>query len=310
MKPTKRVAVIDVGSNTIRLLIADISGREIKKVHTERVVTRLGKKIEKNKVLNKESIKKSIEFLEKFKSIVESFNVHRLIAVGTSALRDAKDGEIFCNFVREKIGIDLKIISGDEEAYFTLEGVKAGIPNLKPPLFTVDIGGGSIDWVYQNRFTERGSINYGVIKLYERFFTSEIDLNSAYENLKEFINQLINSSIPRKEVKNLIATGGTPVTLALIENKQAEYSPDSVHGTVLSTEKLKKMVKEVILTGLKNWENSIYIPQDRFDLLLPGMVILETFAEYLKAESIIISDYGIIEGIMINYERFCYNNKL
>lgn len=310
MKPIKRIAVIDVGSNTIRFVIADVSDRKIEKVHNERVVTRLGKELEKNKVLNKESIEKSLKFLEKFKAIGESLKVDKLIAIGTSALRDAKDGEMFCNFVRQKIGIDLKIISGDEEAYFTIEGIRAGIESPIPPLLAVDIGGGSIEWVYENGYVDKGSINFGVVKAYEKYFHSALDLKKASQNLKEFFSEEIKSSIPRKTVKSFIATGGTSVTIAMIELRLTEYKPNAIHGTLISIEKLKEMINKIIVTNLENWENSVYIPKDRFDILLPGMIILETLADYLETKSIMISDYGIIEGIMINHERFCYNNKL
>lgn len=310
MRQNRRVAVIDVGSNSIRLAVADVAHRSIHIIYSDRAVTRLGRGVQENRVLDKESIEKSLYFIEKFKIAAKDLSVDTIIAVGTSALRDAEDGLVFRDLVKERTGIELKILTGDEEAFFTIEGIKAGIDDTTPPLYAFDIGGGSIEWIYEGKSPIRGSINFGVVKAFGRFFKPESDIKRAAQNLREFFNDLIRASLPKENACHLIATGGTAVTVAMIEKRLSEYAPSLIHRTIVKTEKIRDMINKIVITNFCTWEYSSYVPRDRLELLLPGLIILDSIASFLDIELLLISDYGLIEGLMINHERFCYNSLL
>lgn len=300
MKPSENLAIIDIGSNSIRLLIGNFHRDKINKLHTDREITRLGKDLLTTKKLNPESIEKSIQIINSFKEKSEQYNAKLIIPIGTSALREAEDSFMFCNKVKKTTGLEIKIISGEQEAYYTLEGINIGLPKYKD-FIAIDIGGGSSEWIFKNQKNEifKGSLNLGTLKVNKKFNMS---------HFQNYLNSLINKNIPQKiKCKKMIATGGTAVTLAMIDLKVDNYIPDIIHGHIVSCKKLKEIIKQLLETSVKERINIVGIPSDRVDIIIPGLIILNSLTQFFDSESIIISDYGFLEGVMKNYKSFCYN---
>lgn len=308
MKHIENITVIDIGSNTIRLLIGNLKDKKIKRIHSDRVVTRLGIDIQKNKKLSQKSIEKSIKILTKFKKIAHNFNSNIIIAVGTSALREAKNAIYFCNKIKEKCDIKIKIISGDEEAYFTMEGIKAGVNLIENNLFALDIGGGSTEWIYlMNNTLKKGSLHIGSLNSFKKFFYSDPPSSFEINNFYELIKEKIKIEIPLIHIPKIFTTGGTAVTLAMIALKLNDYNHKKIHLFKISFKKLKVFVDNISKISLIDRQKIVGLPHDRIDIILPGLIILESIAQYVGAKKIVISDYGFIEGIMKNYKIFCYN---
>jgi len=311
MKPTENIAVIDVGSNTLRLLIGNLKENRIYKLYTDRVVTRLGKDLIKNSVITEETLKISIETLKNFKKLSEKFDVSCIIAFGTSALREAKNAEDFCEVVKKKTGIDIHIISGQEEAYYTLCGVMDEELKKEDSVFIVDIGGGSTEWIYYNGNNfNMGSIPVGALKIKEIFLNSEPYDNDHILKAKAFINEELKKFFPEIKTKKLIATGGTASTLAMIFLELSDYSPEKTHMISIYTSIVKEILKKLLSIPLQRREKIKGMPPDRADIICQGLLILDTIADYLNADKITISEYGILEGVMKNYKKFCYNSSL
>lgn len=306
MKPTEDISVIEIGSNTIRLLIGNLKYDKVNRLYSDRVVTRLGNNLINTKRLNPESIDKSIETIYKFKVLSQDYQSNILIPVGTSVLREAEDSLFFCEEVYKLTGLKIRILTGNEEAFYTLEGIRAGLPEYDD-FIAIDIGGGSTEWVYEkNKSIFKGSINIGVLKI--RF---ELDISHLSDNdTKNHINEIISSNLPKINFKYLIATGGTAVTIGMINIESDKYIPEIIHGQKISKNKLKQIVNKIFETPYEKIKNIRGVPSDRIDLIIPGCIILESLVEHFNSDYIVISDYGFIEGIMKNYKNFVIMNEL
>jgi exopolyphosphatase/guanosine-5'-triphosphate,3'-diphosphate pyrophosphatase len=310
MKPIENIAVIDIGSNTIRLLIGKLEKGLIKRIYTDRAITRLGQNLAFTRKLNQNSIEKSIETISKFKVIAEKFKSNLIISIGTSALRDAEDGTLFCGKVLENTGLRVDILSGEEEAFFTFEGILTNLPYSINTIFAIDIGGGSTEWIYSlNNNVFKGSLNIGALKEYYHFFKDNNE-KKAIRNFLNFLKELISKTIPKLKTNTIIATGGTSITLAMIDLQISSYIPEIIHGQKISSKNLRKIIEKISSTPYEIRKNIIGILPDRVDIILPGLLILESIVNYVEAETIIVSDYGLMEGVMKNYIKFCYNHKL
>lgn len=309
MKPTENIAVIDIGSNTLRILIGQIQENRIKKLYSDRVVTRLGKNLIKTGFLDSEAIKTSIDTLKKFKKVSEKFNVSCIIAVGTSALREAKNSEYFCELVKP-LGFNVEIISAKEEAYYTLLGVIDEELENEDSIFIVDIGGGSTEWIYyENQNIKMDSIPIGALKIKELFLNNEPYLKDEIFKAKEFIKKSIKS-IPNFKLGRFIATGGTASTLAMVYLGISNYSPEKTHMIGISANEFKRLLEKMLSVSLKERKKIKGIPSDRADIICSGLLILESFMEHLNIDEVLVSENGILEGIMKNYKKFCYNSSL
>ncbi|MDW7999250.1 MAG: hypothetical protein RMI30_07410 [Thermodesulfovibrio sp.] len=311
MKPTENIAVIDVGSNTLRLLIGNLEENKINRHYSARVVTRLGKNIVKNGFLSDEAIKKSINTLKKFKKLSEKFKVSRIIAVGTSALREAKNSRYFCEKIKDITGINIHIISGQKEAYYTLCGVMEQHFTKKDSVFIVDIGGGSTEWIYWNRQQFKfGSLNLGALKIREKYLNIEPYSNESVIEAEKFIEKEIREITPKKKIDKFIAIGGTASTLAMISLKISKYSPEKTHMTEISTNSIKAILQKLISISLEERKKIKGLPFDRADIICCGLLILEKILEHLRVEKVKISENGLLEGVMKKNKDFCYNGLL
>ena len=316
-KYTPVLAVIDIGTNTLRLLIGYFEGERLVRIATERAVTRLGRDLVRTCLLHPDSIKKSITSLKKFKRKCEKYSVHKIFAVGTSALRDAKNSYNFLEQAKKYTGLDISIISGDEEADLTLKGIYCGIPpkdiSLSNRSVIVDIGGGSIEWIICNKGCIKDSIPIGAVKLYETFVKHDPPLLNELNNMKSFIAEQVAMSFLKHnfDIKNLlkpfskylIVTGGTATTIAAVDMGLESYDGDKIHLHKISLPALKEIYKKIIMLPLNKRCKVKGLEPERADIIIPGMLILITMKGILKIKKIIISDYGLLEGILMSFKN-------
>jgi len=315
------LAVIDVGTNTIRLLVGCVKEGNIVRIATNRFVTRLGKDLQKTNRLSSDSIEKSIISIVKLKDLCQKYGVQRIIALGTSALREAKNSEEFLADIKKNAGIDIEVISGEKEAELTLKGI---LPSLHhsiapfPNFLLVDIGGGSTEWIYylenrgqktENRLQNLkvGSIPIGAVKLFETFIKhdpptpEELQLinNEVKTKFKDYIFRHFDLNISLN--LNIIATGGTVTTIAAIDMGMDEYDGDKIHLHKLSLNTLKTIYKKLITLPHNKRSKIKGLEPERADIIIPGTIILLTIIETLNSTEIIVSDYGLLEGAIVSY---------
>lgn len=314
------LAVMDIGTNTIRLLIGCVSNGKLIRIASDRIVSRLGRDMLKTGMLNTESMEKSVTSIVKLKELCEKYKVQNIIAIGTCALREAKNSEEFLASVKKAANLDIEIISGKKEAELTLMGVlECGVWNLEKKSqtsFIVDIGGGSTEWILflGNRGQKSevrsdlilGSIPIGAVKLSETFIKHDPPTPEELIQMKNLVSQqffmaLDSSLITCCSSLSFIATGGTATTIAAIDAGMDKYNGDKIHMHKVSLSALSHIYEKLIRLPLLERSKVKGLEPERADIIIPGTLILLTIMEVLNVEEIAISDYGLLEGAMINY---------
>lgn len=311
----KLFAAIDVGSNTIRLLVGSVEEDKVIRVYKSRAVTRLGKGIFQNSLLNKENIDKSVDYLIEIQHKCDNLNVNGIIAVGTSALREAKNSRDFLELVKLKTNIDIKVITGKREAELTLKGVMSNFYSKGISLTTcenfliADIGGGSTEWVVFNAIKTEGSLPIGAVKAYDRFIIKDPPSQQEIQSLKNFINQQITDSDLMKNLKSnlysndfdFIVTGGTAATVAAIDLGLGDYDGDKIHLHRIPRPTLQLLFNKLIAIPLSQRQLIRGVEPDRADIIITGALILLCLMEIFKINELVVSDFGLLEGLI--YER-------
>jgi exopolyphosphatase/guanosine-5'-triphosphate,3'-diphosphate pyrophosphatase len=272
-------------------------------------VTSLGKGLIKTGILNRDNTYLSIISIVEFKAICDIYNVQKIRIVGTSALREALDSASFVNKVHQFTGLNLEIISGEREAELTL----AGMINLDGPdsrngsVIALDIGGGSTELIVAGDADLKFSIPVGVLKLYEQFAFGDPPSLSVLQSLRAFILARADQSI--SHIRNallmngenkLIATGGTVTNLAAIDLGLSAYDGDKVHGCVLDYSMIKSIFDKLVSIPLNDRFKVAGLEKERADLILPGAVMVMTIMESLDLHQLTVSDYGLMEGIILS----------
>jgi exopolyphosphatase/guanosine-5'-triphosphate,3'-diphosphate pyrophosphatase len=303
-------AAIDVGSNTIRLLIGVIQNNRIQQILYERRITRLAEGINQLRVLRAERIEASIAVLKEFSSLIQNKGVKAVRAVATSALREASNSKAFIEKVFADTGISINVISGEKEAELTLKGVLSSFPDptvgQNQFLLIIDIGGGSTEWILcRGKYPVfMGSIPVGVIKLHENCIktdpVSEADIST--------LNREIISSIEilRKDIGNhidkktrFIGTAGTFSTLASIDLHLEIYSREKIHLHRLPLTRLLDIRNKLITFPIRKRMNITGLEPGRADLIIPGIQFTINIMESFGIDELTVSDYGLLEGVLL-----------
>ncbi|HAK88764.1 MAG: hypothetical protein A2077_02565 [Nitrospirae bacterium GWC2_46_6] len=308
-------AIIDVGTNTVRLLIGCVTEEKVMRLATRRAVTRLGKDILKTGKLSKLNIIKSIEYITKFKVICNTYAVKEIRAVGTSALREAKNSDEFLAQTKKITGMDIEIISGAKEAELTLKGVLgSGLKTQRSrkkeskPFFIGDIGGGSTEWIHcSGSELMMDSIPIGAVKLFDAFIKNDPPAPDELGKMEGYIKNACSNSLLLKNIftdrsyVEFIATGGTAATLAAIDMAIDKYDGDKIHLHKITLPTLKSIYKKLIMLSAHERSKIKGLEADRADIIIPGTLILLILMEYIHARTLIVSDYGLLEGALISY---------
>lgn len=297
-----RIASIDIGTNTILLLIADVSKDGITKViHDEQVIARLGKGVDADRIIGQETFQRAEAFLKVYKEKCDSYAVDRIAAVGTSALRDAKNRDQFCDFIQERTGISIDVITGNEEALWTYRGGISEFVGRAGRFSVIDIGGGSTEIIVGNAtdVESKTSIDIGSVRITERILKSSPPDDTALIEAHEFICSHIPSDLALKLTSTFaVGVAGTLTTLAALHQNLPLYDPEKVTGYALTYEDicvLFALLKDKSLEQIKRFPQ---ISEGRADIILAGMLILIGCMERAQLKSITVSDRGLRYGII------------
>lgn len=296
---------IDVGSNTIRLLIGRVENRRITRLRTGMVITRLAAGIGETGLLNPDNIEKSVSVLKAFSDIISAYGILHIRAVGTSALREAGNSEEFRQRVLSETGINIEVISGEEEAELTARGVLFDLEK-RDESFIIDIGGGSAEWIFCRNSSpaEMGTIPTGVVKLFDKHIKSDPpskddilslkkESDTVLSGLKTQMGHLINSRTV------FIGTAGTITTLASIDIGLEVYDHEKIHRHNISLDKLYDISGRLISIPLSERKKMIGLEPERADLIIPGILFTINIMELFGFDNILVSDNGLLEGALI-----------
>lgn len=300
---TYRVAVIDLGSNTARLvLFKAIPGYAYRLEDEIREVVRLWEGMQQGR-LSEQAIERALSTLRLFKRFCDSSDVDVILAVATSAVRTAIDGPAFVERVQREIGLQLQVLDGETEAYYGVLGALNEVPLDNG--FVLDVGGGSaqLGEVSGGQFERGVSLPLGALALTERFVHSDPIESVEYEALLYAIEEELDT-VPwlRPSGARLIGQGGSIRNLAWIEAARAGYPLNTLHGFQLSRASLQQSIEQLREAPLSKRKKIAGLGTDRADIILPGALVLQAFMSRLEVERITVSSNGLREGLF--FERF------
>ncbi len=313
------LAGIDIGTNALRLLIAEMrrhGGRlEIRPIHEERRITRLGEGLVNSGVLSQPAITRTLQALKEFHAVVAEHPVDEVIAVATSAVREAGNRQSFLNRLREEIGLEAEVISGEEEARRTLKGVRYGLRADDRNFLVMDIGGGSTEWMVVTDGEIRGvkTAGIGVVKLADRTLVSDplsdADQHRLIRGIEETIGPVLKSLGPLirhgenapSSGHRLIGTAGTVTTLAALELRMTVYDASRVQNMSLGLDRIEAWYRMLVGMSLNERKALAGLDKGREDLIVPGTALLMTAMRLLGSREVVVSDYGLKEGVLIDW---------
>ena len=294
-----KIASLDLGSNSTRLLIADVSEEKFNTLERSHVVTKMAEGLEENGFISDEARKRVIKTLKTFLKQIKKHEVVEVFAVGTAAMRDSSNTVEFIDEIKSKLDIEVEIITGHQEGIITSLGVHHFMDNLQNYLI-VDIGGRSTEFIYEdNNKVVSHSLDLGVVTLTEKYF-SELPANR--ENIlkaeQEVIEKISNLKISNNKL--LIGVSGTATSLGSIYLEQDRFNEDPIHNIEIS---------QLELTNIKNIVQKLSEPEiitkfngvdpKRAKTITSGIVILENIMKRYENSSIIISKNDILEGLIL-----------
>ncbi|HEY2599986.1 MAG TPA: Ppx/GppA phosphatase family protein [Thermoleophilaceae bacterium] len=305
MASTTRVAVVDLGTNTTRLLVADVVDGQVEEVERRNTVTRLGEDVDAGGELIEPAMERVFAALAEYREAIDELGAERTVAVATSAVRDAANGDYFRNQLRERFGIDARIISGDEEARLTFAGATAERPDGAAPLLVLDIGGGSTEFVV-GRSGEDPSFNVstqaGSVRQTERHISTDPPAPSEIEGLTNDVRSVIEQSVPpavRSGVKDGVAVAGTPTSLAAIDQRLDPYDPAKVHGYRLELGTCERILGMLASLPEPERRKVVGLHPDRAPTIIAGAVILVQSMRAFGLGTIAVGEHDILYGAAI-----------
>ena len=305
-----RVASIDIGTNTILLLIAELGKGKVKSLVDVETIARLGEGVQKNRVLSPEAMTRGFQTLSHYMQRCRSMDVEKVFAVGTSALREAVNASDFLSMIEERLSLTIDVISGKEEALFSFLSVVRDLEESeKRSTLVVDVGGGSTEFILGNgdRVYGWASLPLGAVRLTEQFLLSDPVGQEEWQRMEKAIREEL-SEIPRvEEPVNLVAVGGTATTLASVELGLRTFTVEKIHHFCLTGEALRN---QLLLYRSKTIEERKNIPglaPARADVIPAGGAILSMAMEKLQCPSVLVSCHGVRYGVL--YKRLDMTRK-
>lgn len=304
-----KIGTIDIGTNSMRLLIADYNDNKIENRKKYINTTRIGQGVDQDGYITNEALERNLKALKEFSDKCNEEKCEKVYCMGTSALRDSKNGQDFINEAKKLTNIDVKIICGKEESNLGFIGVLEGTEgDKKEDILVIDIGGGSTEFVVGNedgiKFCK--SENVGALRMTEKFITTDPISDEEFNSMTSFIEDTISSTINKLETMNiskLVGIGGAITSLSAINQQLEVYSMEKVHNSVVTKKDLEKILQNLKIMTLNDKKTLKGLQPKRADIITAGVKILHIVMEKLEIEKIMISEYDNLEGLM------CQNSK-
>lgn len=302
---TRRIAAIDMGTNSFLCLIADVSDDGFLNVIEDHCkVVRLGEKVHQNRAFLPEALARAKNTLTEFRKRIDACNVDKVIATATSAARDAKNGGDLKK-ICDDLKIPLHIIGGSREAELSFMGAVSNVKNFeKKKVLVVDVGGGSTEYIYfqPGKNIRATSFDVGCVRLTEMFLESDpIDEKELFE-LRRHAEKTI-SKYGSVNPELIIAVAGTPTTLACVDQK-IEFDESKVEGFVLTNTKLLNLLEELGSLRLEERKNIKGLEPLRADVIIAGIVLLQISLELAGKQEMVVSTRGLRYGTALRYMDF------
>jgi exopolyphosphatase/guanosine-5'-triphosphate,3'-diphosphate pyrophosphatase len=296
-----QVAVIDCGTNSIRLLIAEISGSNFKEVIRTMEIVRLGQGVDENKAFHPDAINRTLSAVKSFKEIINKNKVDKIRFCATSATRDAMNRNLFIDGVRDILNVQVEVIPGEEEAALSFTGATYQLDQGSGPFLVVDIGGGSTEFVYgDKKVISAKSVNIGCVRMSERHLTNQPptmdQITRAIVDIDIAITQAA-VSVPINSAKSLIAVAGTATTVAAAALDLSKYDRGLIHLSKISADKVHKVAQMFQSMNKSEISALPYMHEGRVDVITSGSLVLSRVMAATGAAEFVASESDILDGM-------------
>ncbi|MGH3764911.1 MAG: exopolyphosphatase [Pseudonocardiaceae bacterium] len=307
-----RVAAIDCGTNSIRLLVADLSAGVLTDVHREMRIVRLGQDVDATGRLAPEALERTRVALADYSGIAQRAGAERVRMVATSATRDAANREDFFAMVRCTLGADAEVITGDEEAQLSFTGAVGDLDPADGSFVVVDVGGGSTEVVLGDRdggraeVTAARSVNVGCVRITERHLRSDPPTPEEISAAEQFAAQSLREAfaeVPVDKARTWVGVAGTITTLSAVAQRLAGYDPERTHLSRLTLEQVRGCAEDLLASTHQQRAGNPVIHPGRVDVIAGGALIVRVLAEELHARAgiaeLVVSEHDILDGIAL-----------
>lgn len=305
----RRLAGIDIGTLTCRLLIADLPPHvPLKELRSERRILRLGEGVDQTKRLSPAAMDRVIHCLCKWKAVIDTYRVDACAVVATSAVRDAGNRAEFLDRVKHEAGFDVEIITGDEEARRTLLGIRSGLPQGVTDMLALDIGGGSTEFILDrpDQAPIVRSIDIGVVRLCERILRHDPPTSEEIQQARDWVRSETETAVaamPRSAGVTFVGTAGTVTALAAMAQKLPAYEPARIHNYRLQLETVQQLEQALLSRTKADRVGLPGLEKSREEVIAAGAIIIRTIMEALGEKECLVSDLGLREGVLIELGR-------
>lgn len=296
-----RVAAIDCGTNSIRLLIADIDGGNSREITRQMEVVRLGQGVDKTGAFHPDAIARTLAAVDLFAAEIAKRGVEKIRFCATSATRDATNRALFIDGVKERLGIEPEVIAGEVEAALSFQGATKDFDKTQGPFLVIDIGGGSTEFVFGTDSVEAArSMNIGCVRMSERHFTGDQpdpgQIASAIEDIDEAIRQAAKT-VPITDAKTVIMVAGTATTVAAAALDLPAYDRYAIHLSRISAERTHQISTELLRETREQRAAHGYMHPGRVDVIGAGSLVLDRIMLATGASEFVASESDILDGM-------------
>ena len=296
-----RVAAIDCGTNSIRLLIADIDGNNFREITRQMEVVRLGQGVDKTGAFHPDAIARTLAAVDLYAAEIAKRGVEKIRFCATSATRDATNRALFIDGVKERLGIEPEVIAGEVEAALSFQGATKDFDKSQGPFLVIDIGGGSTEFVFGTDSVEAArSMNIGCVRMSERHFTGDQpdpgQIASAIEDIDEAIRQAAKS-VPITQAKTVIMVAGTATTVAAAALDLPTYDRYAIHLSRISAERTHQISTELLRETREQRAAHGYMHPGRVDVIGAGSLVLDRIMLATGAKEFVASESDILDGM-------------
>ena len=296
-----RVAAIDCGTNSIRLLIADIEGDSFREITRTMEIVRLGQGVDKNKAFHPEALERTLKATEQFSYEIARRGVEQIRFCATSATRDAANRDLFINGVKAILGVEPEVISGEEEARLSFMGATKELRGEGAPYLVIDIGGGSTEFVYGTTDVEFAkSQNIGCVRMSERHLSAipphPEDIEKAIEDIDEAILGAA-AFVPITRASTLIAVAGTATTVAAAALNLDAYDRYSIHLARIPANQAHEISRRFLAMTRDEISALPYMHPGRVDVIAAGSLVLSRILTHSQASEFVASESDILDGM-------------
>ncbi len=302
-----RVAAIDIGTNSTRLLVGEITDRmgTLGSLDRRMTITRLGQGVDATKMLAPDAMERTLSTLREYRAVIDALGgVEAVRATATSAARDASNRDAFFAPAAEIIGSELELLSGDEEAELSFFGATAALDGAgDAPYLVVDIGGGSTEFVVGTTTPEGTmSVDIGCVRITEAWLHSDPpapeELSQAVHVVREHVVDVIREVPGVKDANTLIGLAGTVTTVAAIELGLAEYDPVRIHHSRLSRAAVEEIFRTLATEPAEQRRHNPGLEPGRVDVIVGGVIVLVTILRTLGVDEVLVSEADILDGLV------------